>query len=236
MEQAEVRHRESSIVLVGTFDPLAMTPHWFVKQGMIPQEDIDENLAIELVYKELTKFSLANVFVEIQEGMIVLRSDHPSFDYKIHDLALGILSSVKKSEVTALGINLYTDVFFEDADFWHKVGHRLAPKDIWLQAAPDSERVGMANLQMQINKPAGEPGVYNFTVGWLDKPKAIRFSLNNHFDSKHHSGYVASTSMYKKAGSPVFDPIAIISAYWQQTLDFQSHVVNSLLAQVRQEQ
>lgn len=231
MEQLDVKQRESSIVLVGEFDPLVMTPHWFAKQGMIPQEDIDENLAIELVYKDLTKFSLANIQVEIQCTTLILRSDHPSFDYRIHDLALSILSALKDNKVRAVGLNQYADVHFDSLDSWHSVGNLITPKDVWFSAMPDSERIGMANVQMQIMKPKGEQGLYNVTVGWLETPKAIRFSINNHYDSKQ-----SYSSVKQKAGrSGAFDPIAIITACWQQTLDFHEHLILSLLSQAKLE-
>lgn len=236
MEQLVVKQRESSIVLVGVFDPLVMTPHWFVKQGMIPQEDINESLAIELVYKELTKFSLANVYVEVQPTTLVLRSTLASFDYKIQDIAVGVLTALKSAGVTALGLNLYTDIYFDDLEAWHKFGDLVTPKQIWQQAMPESEAVGMANIQMQINKPKGENGVYNFTIGWLDQVKLTRFSLNNHFDSKRYESVrKAPVPKAKSQQAHAFDPIAIITAYWQQSLDFQEHLVTSLMSQARQE-
>ncbi|WP_256831746.1 hypothetical protein [Pseudomonas sp. Pse1] len=235
MEQLEVKQRESSIVLVGQFDPLLMSPHWFVKQGMIPQEDIDESLAIELVYKELTKFSLANIFVEIQPGTLVLRSNHESFDYKIQDIALGILAALKGAGVTALGLNLYSDIYFKSLDAWHKIGDLITPKSVWHEAMPESGNAGMASVQMQLNKPSGEVGVYNFTVGWLDQPQTTRFSLNNHFDSKPIENNRRPPSKNKGSDIHAFDPIAIVSAYWQQSLEYQAHLVDSILSQAWKE-
>jgi hypothetical protein len=236
MEQLDVKQRESSIVLVGHFDPLVMTPHWFVKQGMIPQEDIDESLAIELVYKELTKFSLANIHVEVQPGTLILRSAHESFDYKIQDLALGVLSAWKSSDITAIGLNIYTDVSFDSLEAWHKVGDLIAPKSVWQKAMPDSPSAGMANLQVQIEKPKGELGVYNFTAGWLAKPKVTRFSLNNHFDSKPHVNFREPASKTKNSVSHPFDPIAIVSACWEQSLECHEHIIKSVLSQAWQEE
>jgi hypothetical protein len=203
---------------------------------MIPQEDINESLAIELVYKDYTKFSLANILVEVQPGSLVLRSTLASFDYKIQDIALGVLTALKGAEVTSLGLNLYTDIYFDDLDDWHKLGDLVTPKHVWQQAMPESDAAGMANVQMQISKPKGEVGVYNFTINWLDQAKLTRFSLNNHFDTKHHdSSRKALIQKTKSQQTHVFDPIAIVSAYWQQSLDCQEHLVTSLLSQARQE-
>ncbi|MGU9808437.1 hypothetical protein [Pseudomonas sp. LF052] len=232
MEQVEVKGRESSIVLVGEFDPLAMAPHWFVKHGMIPQEDIDETLTIELVYKEVTRFSVANVIVEIRPDVVVLRSTQSSFDYLVHDLAVGVLTSIKSAGVTAVGLNIWQDVVIRDNKLWHQFGDMLAPKEFWSVAVPESGRAGLVNLQMQINKPDGDPGVYNFSVQISELANGMRWSLNNHFDNDKYKG-VDRSPYKKKAGvKSDFDPVAVVSAYWQQTIECHSDVIASLLSQV----
>ena len=232
MEQVEVKGRESSIVLVGEFDPLAMAPHWFVKQGMIPQEDIDETLTIELVYKEITRFSVANIVVEIRPDTVVFRSAQSSFDYLIHDLALGVLTSIKSANVTAVGLNVWEDVVIRDDKLWHKFGDVLAPKTFWNVAVPESGRAGLVTLQMQLRKPDGDPGVYNFTVQISELANGMRWSLNNHFDNDKYKG-VDRSPYKKKAGvKSDFDPVAVVSAYWQQTIECHGDVIASLLSQV----
>lgn len=231
MEQVEVKDRESSIVLVGEFQPLMMAPHWFVKHGMIPQEDIDENLTIELVYKDITKFSIANVVVEIRADMVILRSNQASFDYKIHDLAIGILSNLKAARVKAVGLNVYHDLVVGTEELWHSFGDMLAPKSMWLAASPESPRVGMASMQMQLNKPEGAPGIYNFSLGLTDMTRGVRVQINNHFDDNRFKGDVSKPIKKKGLGVSGFEPLAIVSAYWQQTLDYHYAVTESLFTQ-----
>lgn len=232
MEQVEVKGRESSIVLVGEFDPLAMAPHWFVKQGMIPQEDINETLTIELVYKEITRFSVANVVVEVKPDMVVFRSAQASYDYLIHDLALGVLTSIKSANVTAVGLNVWQDIVIRDDKLWHKFGDVLAPKAFWNIAVPESGRAGLVTLQMQIRKPDGEPGIYNFTVQISELTNGMRWSLNNHFDNDKYKGVDRSLFKKKQGAKSDFDPVAIVSACWQQTLDCHRSAIGSLLSQV----
>lgn len=231
MEQVEVKDRESSIVLVGKFDPLTLAPHWFVKNGMIPQEDIDENLTIELVYKDITKFSVANVLIEVRADMVILRSAQASFDYKIHDLAIGILSSFKGADVRAVGLNIHHDLVVKTEELWHGFGDMLAPKKMWHAASPESPRVGMVSMQMQLNKPEGAPGIYNFSVGLTDAARGVRVQLNNHFDNDRFKGDVSKAAKKKGLGASGFEPVAIVSAYWQQTLDYHSAVTESLFTQ-----
>jgi hypothetical protein len=231
MEHVEVKDRESSIVLVGDFDPLLMAPHWFVKQGMLPQEDIDESLSIELVYKDITKFSVAGIVVEVRADMLILRSEQVSFDYMLHDLALGVITSVKHANITAVGLNVFDDIVISDDKLWHKFGDVLAPKEIWNVAVPNSGRAGLVNMQMQLRKPVGEPGVYNFTVQLTDRANGMRLSLNHHFDNDKFKG-VEHFSYKKKSG---LDALAVVSACWQETLDCHRNAIDSLLLQVARE-
>ncbi|MFG0394736.1 hypothetical protein ACF8LH_13130 [Pseudomonas sp. zbq_4] len=233
MDQVEIKGRESSIVLIGTFNPLEMAPHWFVKHGLIPQEDVNENLDVDIVYSEMTKFTIADIIIEVHSNKLVLRSGLESLDYRIHDLALGVLSILKKPGITALGINAYNDWYFEDIGLWHKIGDLLAPKNAWLEAVPDSPRAGLAKLQMQVRKQEGQPGIYNFGVSWLEENQWLRFTINDHYDQAQ----VAKNppAPHKKGSkAAVFDPAAIISSFWQYTLDFQKHVVGRLIQQAKE--
>ena len=47
------------------------------------------------------------------------------------------------------------------------------------------------------------------------------------------SGSLFQDFLKKKSGAkPDFDPVAIVSAYWQQTVDCHSEAIKSLLSQV----
>lgn len=230
MEQVEIKRRESSIVVIGTFDPREMAPHWFVKHGLIPQEDLTDVLEVDLVYSDMTKFTLGNITIEIFPGKIVLRSGIESLDYRIHDLALGILTAHKGAAVSAIGFNIFNDWFFDDAGLWHKVGDLLAPKQPWLSAVPDSPKAGLAKMQMQVTKPDGVPGIYNIGVSWLEEKQWIRFSLNDHYDESRTSDKFKSPYLKKSKG---FDAASVLTAFWQHTLDFQKQVVKSLVEQAR---
>lgn len=234
MDRVEVKNRESSIVLVGSFNPLVMAPHWFVKNGLIPQEDVTDSLEIDVVYSELTKFTLGNIGVEITQNKMVLRSSLESHDVRIHDLALSVLALVRDAEVSALGLNVYNDWYFHDVDDWHRVGDMLAPKQPWLNVYPASPRVGLAKMQMQVKKPEGMPGVFNLGVSWLDEKKWIRFSVNDHYDGN----YLGSSSAHHVGGtfqkSKKFDPVTIISTFWMDTLRLQRDIAAQIVEQARE--
>lgn len=234
MQAGNPQEREASIVLVGDFDPLLLVPQWFITHKLLPQEDAADNLAIEIVYKDLTRFTLPNITIEVQPGRMVLRSDNESLDFMIVDLALGVLTILGGDQVTAVGLNLYEDYKFDDSRVWNGVGDMIAPKDIWSQIYPDSPKAGLAHLHMQVRKPLRDRGIYNFNVSWLERQGWTRFQTNDHYDLKQKPIDVDG-SVIKGASFDKFDPVKIISSGWETRRDFHSKAVRTLIDRAESE-
>lgn len=204
----ERKRRESSIVFIGDFSPLILTPSWFIRNKLLPLEDF-ENITTTVSVKELTKFSLAAVSVDVQESTLILKSSEEHYDYLIRDLAEGILTLLPEFKVTALGLNRSLDLECSDLDFWHYLGDTLAPKNLWVDAIPESPRVGLTNLQLQAQRESPEEGILNFSVSWMNSPKWFHFSMNNHFNITEDS-------------ISDLNAVNIISAFWDRaSCDFE---------------
>ncbi|TBW01368.1 hypothetical protein E0E52_19715 [Azotobacter chroococcum] len=219
MEFYKYRRREASVVLIGTFFPLLLTPHWFVRNRLLPSEDVDQNIGIDVIVKEFARFSLSSITIEVQENRLSIKSFEESFDFLMLDLAKGILALLPESNVTAIGLNIYHDLECLDIDFAHFLGDMLVPKDIWSSAFPESPRFGLINLQVQAVSPGGD-SFYNFSVFPVHKPDLVRFSLNNHFEKKADSSEV---------GSKGFEAVEVIESGWASTLSLYEHVSNYVL-------
>jgi hypothetical protein len=234
MQVGNPQEREASIVLVGDFDPLLLVPQWFISNQLLPQEDAAENLAIEIVYKDLTRFTLPNISIEIQPTRMVLRSDNESLDFMIVDLAVGLLTIQSKIEVTAIGLNLYEDYKFEDADVWNGVGDMLAPKDLWYEANPESPKAGLANLQVQVRKQKGERGVYNFSVAWLERQGWTRFQTNDHYDV-NQKPLDDDGVLIKGVNFDKFDPVKVIATGWDTSRECHYRTIKVLIDKAEKE-
>lgn len=234
MQAGNPREREASIVLVGGFDPLLLAPQWFINNKLLPQEDAIENISIEIVYKDLTRFTLPNISVEIQQGRMVLRSANESLDFMIVDLAVGVLSILDKVEVTAIGLNIHEDYEFDDVAVWNCVGDMLAPKDIWYEVSPESPKAGLANLQMQVRKPSQERGIFNFNVSWLERQGWTRFLTNDHYDLGQKP-LDANGAILKGRALEKFDPVKLISKGWDARLAFHRRAVAALISRAEKE-
>ena len=226
MELYEYRQTEGSIVLVGTFFPLLLIPQWFIRNKLLPEED--SGAQIEVIVKELTKFTVASISIEVQEAKLVLKSAQQAFDYLIRDLALGIITLLPEANVTHVGLNVNVHIECKDHNFWHFIGDSLAPKQLWNDIVPDSPRVGLKNIQLQAKKSAGEIGNLNFGFSWLNRPDWAQLSLNNHFSN----GIDVIDAADKKLSEDKFDPLSIVEREWDSTLALhkrsRDHIFESL--------
>lgn len=219
------RDSESSIVLVGKFYPLLLVPQWFVRHGLLSDEEVEEQLQIECILKEFTKFSLSSITIEIQEDRIVLRCTLPEFNYLIKDLATGIIANLPELEITSMGLNFTQEIEFHDEKFWHFSGDYLAPKTIWEEIVPNSPRVGLRTLNLQASKRDEEIGVFNFTYAWSNKPLWSRLVLNHHITN----GNDILDKKKKDFAAKKFDPYRIIIEDWDSTLDLGCNSTDHLL-------
>ncbi|GEM_PF-6890578 len=200
-----------SIVLVGRFFPLLMRPEWFARHELLPLEDA-ESAEVEVVVKELSRFSFSSVTVEVQEERLVIRTSEETLAYLIADLAIGVIANVPETEVNAVGMNVAIDFECNDTKFWHFVGDTLAPKDIWNEAVPNAVRVGLKNLQLQVSMPSAARSdsavlhLQNYSVSWLKLKDWLQFSMNNHFGLK------------EEFASSDFDAVSIIREGFQDSV------------------
>lgn len=226
MELVQRRTRESSIVLIGTFFPLLLVPQWFVRNGLLPEEDADSQIGIEVVIKELTKFSVSSISVEVTEDRVVFRSNDKAFDSLIRDLAVGVITLLPDSKITAVGLNVVEHLEFLDHKFWHYMGHALAPKEIWLDALGETKHVGLKVLTLQAAKPKGQIGSYNISFSWLNRPDWAQFSFNNHYSDGSDIQFDAE---HKALAEKDYNPLDIVLRHWEQALDQNDHAISRLL-------
>lgn len=233
MELYQKCSREASVVLVGTFFPLLLTPQWFIRNNLLPAEDADSQIGVEVIVKEITKFRMSSISVDVQEERVVFRSESKEFDYLIRDLAVGLVTFLPEANVTALGMNVVEQVEFLDTDFWHFIGDKFAPKEIWLEALGGSPHVGLKGLSLQVAKPDGVLGLYNLSFGLSPGSSKASIGFNDHYSL----GCV--TPSRKGDGKPQndddFNPLDILLNSWESTLEYQGLIVERMLSKLAED-
>lgn len=142
----------SSIVAVGDFNPAIFTPDWLERNNLIGKEDLDEaRKGTSLIVSHQVCAYETNLFaLQVLEEQFSLTSKGP-LTPAFSDLAIGILSLVPHTPITAIGINFFAHFRLTSTKEFHQVGDVLAPKTIWDDLYPeDNVTAGLVDLTMLI--------------------------------------------------------------------------------------
>lgn len=142
----------SSIVAVGAFNPAIFTPDWLERNNLIGKDDLDGALKGEslIVSHQVCAFETDWFALQVLEEQFLLTSKGP-LTPAFADLAIGILSLVPHTPITAVGLNFLGHYRLASTDEYHRVGDVLAPKTIWASLYPEEHSTaGLADLTMRI--------------------------------------------------------------------------------------
>jgi hypothetical protein len=170
-----------TVVLLGEFDPLQITPRWLRQTDLIGAEDY-ESYSIEIVSAKATIVSFGSIKLQVLPDNLSVTTDAPAEVEATRDLAAGILLSSGSPTISALGINRM--VHFEaDPTQYHAIGDAITPKSLW----DDALRLpGMLNLGITGARDDGYGGNINVQV----QPSAmvrpgVFVSINDHYNLTH---------------------------------------------------
>lgn len=141
----------SSVVAVGAFNPAIFSPDWLERNQLIGQEDADnaKKTPSLIISQQITVFETEWFAFQVLDNQFSLTSKGaltPAFK----DLAVGILSLVPHTPITAIGLNFLAHFRLGTEAEYHKIGDVLAPKPIWNSLYPDRNAAGLANLTIRI--------------------------------------------------------------------------------------
>lgn len=150
----------SSIVALGAFNPAIFSPDWLERNNLIGADDAlaAKTLPSFVISGQVSFFETGWFSIQVVENQFVLNSKgalSPAF----RDLAVGILTLVPHTPITALGLNFMGHYRMSNEADYHKVGDVLAPKNIWKDLYPDgNDSIGVGDLSMRIQRgPRGQP-------------------------------------------------------------------------------
>src|SRR6266849_7073785 len=137
---------EISVVLLGSLNPGIFHPEWFRRQEILSSQESDE-AKIKLVSPEVTEVLFLDMKLDVFPDRLVLETTDSSRAEKLQDVILNILTRLPHTPITACGLNDVIQFDLEDEEYWHRVGHTLAPKElIWNELL---EKPGMALLSVK---------------------------------------------------------------------------------------
>lgn len=209
MQSFNSESEQASIVFVGSFNPAIFHPEWFVRNELIPQDDL-KGAQIEIVHQDISKFSLEWLGIDVLRNKFVARTQDPSKFTPLKDLMFSAFKILYHTPITQLGMNLDTTYRIEEEDSWHRIGDTLVPKQIWEESLP--KRIGMTSLTVQSPRPDSLKGFIRVTVSPVplkgrDKSFGVSFNVNSHVEliSDHE-------------GEETDDVPSILAQHWDNSL------------------
>lgn len=142
----------SSIVAVGAFNPAIFTPDWLERNNLIGKADLeDAQKSASLVVSHQVSVCETDWFaLQVLEEQLSLTSKGP-LTPAFADLAIGILTLVPHTPISAIGLNFLGHYRLANTDEYHQVGDVLAPKKIWDTLYPEEHtNAGLADLTIRI--------------------------------------------------------------------------------------
>lgn len=151
----------SSMVALGAFNPVIVSPDWLEHHKLIGTQDADaarQGLNL-LITHQVAQFEGPYFALQVLENQFSLTSKG-SMTPLFKDLFVGIMQLLPQTPVTALGVNFMGHYKLENINDYHTIGDVLAPKSIWHELFPGPDQnAGLANLTMRI-----DPMTRNATV------------------------------------------------------------------------
>lgn len=185
--------QEVSTVLIGSFNPAIFHPEWLFRNELISKDDLEEQ-DVEIIHKDITKFSLSWLSIQVQHDKFMARTNDPSQFLPFKDLIVSILTVLEHIPIEKMGINYSVTYDMGNEKDWNYVGDSLVPKSIWEETLP--KPVGMSSLAVESQREDTFKGYIHVTIGPVKaKGYGINFSVNNHIEKHENQESLDSTNI-----------------------------------------
>ncbi|OGV64320.1 MAG: hypothetical protein A3K19_28185 [Lentisphaerae bacterium RIFOXYB12_FULL_65_16] len=181
-----IQDKRTNVVLLGRFNPAIFQPAWFVRHGLLRQEEgVDEDQQqgadVRVVHPEVTEFATEWLVVQILKERFQARPTRDGHDEEVRDLVLGTFRLLRHTPVETLGINTTAHWVMDSEEQWNRLGDVLAPKDVcWGEVM---EKPGLRSLIMHGTRSEGPKGHVLVRVEPSSKDRfGVFVEINDHYE------------------------------------------------------
>ena len=144
----------ASIVLIGKFNPAIFQPAWLGACNLLRKEEV-EGAVIEVINPQVTSFSADWLKIQVLADRFQAITADSAHYQALRDLVISIFHLLEHTPFSVMGMNRDMHFKMESEAPYHRLGHLLAPKEIW---NPILDSPGMRSLLMQ-GSPVKQNGV-----------------------------------------------------------------------------
>jgi hypothetical protein len=219
MPRAKIALEGMTIVFRGAFNPAIFHPTWYQRHQLLP-EDEAEKADVVVVSRDVAIFSTERFTFQVTDDRFAVATERTEAFDPLRDLAVGTFQLLSHTPLRLLGINRIVHFQVGSEDVWHEVGHRLAPKDVWL---PVLERPGLRSLGVAGVRPDGRRGAVNVRVEPSGRiHPGVFVEVNDHFELE--AGEQGARSVETR-GSQL---VSVLDQEWQNSLDRSQRIIDHL--------
>jgi hypothetical protein len=122
----------TSVVFLGSFDPLVFQPVYMAEHGLLTDSDLTQ-LRYQFLANELMVLNLPWMQLSAEPGKIIASTTAESpIVEPVRDFLFALYETLPVRKVSAVGINHETHFAVQSEEAWHKLGHTLVPKEpLW---------------------------------------------------------------------------------------------------------
>ena len=208
------------VVVLGRFNPAIFHPEWFLHQKLVEEEDA-RAATVNMVTNEFVDVVLCGVKLFCLPDRFSLSSSNISHAARIQDLLVQIFRLLPHTPITACGINPSAHFAVSSADYWHKIGHTLAPKDLIWDGL--FKNPGMRSLTIKGQREGEFASEFNITV-----EPSTKFSPAIYVRSNCH--YALPVASVHAAGAEML--LRFVEREWNPACEMARLVANTILDKI----
>jgi hypothetical protein len=120
----------ASIVLLGDLNPAIFHPGWFAANNLLRKSEADD-ATIQVVTRELTAFNTSWLRLAVLPDRFTASCIGADGHELLRDLVVGTFTLLAHTPIRRFGFNRDQHFAAPDRDYIMRLGHKLAPKDVW---------------------------------------------------------------------------------------------------------
>jgi hypothetical protein len=192
-------------VTLGQFNPSIVHPSWLASESLIPRL-VADGATIDVIHPELADFTLhmsepeAVLRVQVLRQRLLVSTEDARLYETVRDLSVGVLTLLRHTPVTKLGINFDCHVAMASDDARNALGQRLAPPAAWSGIL---EKPALLSLSMKSPREDGLDGHLVVKVEPSNRvPFGVLLAINDQFDLEASAGADKVVDLLKTKWDP----------------------------------
>ncbi len=217
MLNENVEKDELNIVLIGSFNPVIITPFWLSGKSLIREsEAISASDKVRIMHPEIVDYDLDWASLEITQKKFHLRCTKVPFFEIARDLVVGIFSILKETPITSFGYNHNKTITLKNEKRFYEFGNKISPLSNWSNFLdnPRLQRIDILEKESK-QKEEGSVSITIYSSIDVDVPYGVVININDHYNFSTEKDGIKFSSKY-------------LMEYWANSIDIANNILIKL--------